>query len=435
MSQSTLRIATTRQLEPSVRAAGFEPVILPEQVSTDFNRPLAKRLEDGAVYRPFLEKSDVDLVLDYNTGAMTFVPDGGDQPGAVALTTAALGIPYAACYLDPITSTMAGVEWGDHWHVLESPTWIKGISDTAHAEELIRFGVPNVLNVPMGGPDGEFTTEPRPEPDRGAVIAFLGHPASSWFRSNVPVLPHRLFAGLTAAAVHADMPDLPFHKIYYDLYEFGEPPLATDDAPTRARKVQQYYADKFTYNAYLAVRQRERWARFLKLKLGDQFELVGDHWGETYGLDHTPRIWDLDEVHRRMRHVPICLNLIKGNIETSLIVRHFEITAHGGFMLTYPTPELGQYFEIGKECEVFYSEADLLDKIEYYLSHPDQRYEIAAAGQRRTLAQHLTSHRIRSLVGVLQRGGVVRGEREREREGEGPTAPAVTAAREFVGVR
>ena len=432
MSRSPLRIATTRQLELSVRTAGFEPVILPEQVTPDFNRSLDSRLADGQVYRPFLEKNNIDLVLDYNTGAMTFVPDG-DRPGAVALTTASLNIPYVACYLDPITSTMANVKWADHWHLLESPTWIKGISDTAHAEELTRFGVPNVLNVPMGGPDGEFVTEARPEPDRGAVIAFLGHPASSWFRSNVPILPKQLFAGLTAAAVHADMPDLPFHKIYYDLYEFGEPPLATDDAPTRARKVQAYYSDKFTYNAYLAVRQRDRWARFLKLKLGDSFELVGDHWGETYGLDHTPRIWDMAEVHRRMRHVPICLNLIKGNIETSLIVRHFEITAHGGFMLTYPTPELDQYFEIGKECDVFHSEAELLDKIEYYLSHPDKRYEIAAAGQRRTLSEHLTSHRIGRLVDVLRQGGVLGG----GPESEPSSAPAETVAaqRDFVGAR
>ena len=44
MSRSPLRIATTRQLELSVRTAGFEPVILPEQVTTDFNRSLDSRL-------------------------------------------------------------------------------------------------------------------------------------------------------------------------------------------------------------------------------------------------------------------------------------------------------------------------------------------------------------------------------------------------------
>ena len=69
MSNHTLRIATTRQLEVSVRAAGFEPVILPEQVTADFNRPLSNRLADGEIYRPFLENTPVDLVLDHIGGA------------------------------------------------------------------------------------------------------------------------------------------------------------------------------------------------------------------------------------------------------------------------------------------------------------------------------------------------------------------------------
>ena len=217
-----------------------------------------------------------------------------------------------------------------------------------------------------------------------------------------------VICGLIAtAAVHADMPEVAFHSIYYDLYNFAEPPSPTDDPGTIAAKARQYYNDKFLYNAYLAVRQRDRWARFLKTKLGDQFELIGDFWDTNYGLTHSPRIWDRKELYRRMRHVPICLNLIKGNIESSVIIRHFEITACGGFMLTYPTPELSKFFEIGKECEVFTDESDLLEKIQYYLAHPKERYEIAAAGQRRTLSEHLYSHRITKLVTALRDSGAL----------------------------
>ncbi len=408
MSHKPLRIATTGQLLGSVRSAGFEGFLLPEEVNVDFNRTLQQRMADGEPYRRFLEENRIDLVIDFNTGAMTFVPTP-DHPGEVSLTTAALGIPYVACYLDPVTSTMAQVPWNDHWHILRNNAWIKAISDVAHMEELSRLGVTNLLYLPMAvaGEESEFDTTPCPQADPGPVVAFMGHPASSWFKSQQPTLPEHLLPGLVAAAVHADMPEVAFHSIYYDLYNFAEPPSPTDDPGTIAAKARQYYNDKFLYNAYLAVRQRDRWARFLKTKLGDQFELIGDFWDTNYGLTHSPRIWDRKELYRRMRHVPICLNLIKGNIESSVIIRHFEITACGGFMLTYPTPELSKFFEIGKECEVFTDESDLLEKIQYYLAHPKERYEIAAAGQRRTLSEHLYSHRITKLVTALRDSGAL----------------------------
>lgn len=401
MIRRPLRLATTGQLERSAREAGFDVFRLPDLPTLDFHRPLGQRLRDGAVFRPFLEKNDIELVLDFNTEALTLVP-AADHPDRVALTTASLGIPYVACYLDPITSVMNEVSWSDQWQLLEERSWIKWIWETAHAEELTKLGVTNVLTLPMAASNDDFDTSPLSDPDPGPVVAFMGHPASSWFRSNQTIASGQLLAGLTAAAVHADMPDLPFHKIYFDLYGFASPPSAHEDPQTRAAKALEYYRQKFVYNAYLAIKQRDRFARFLKHKLGDSFELIGDHWGRDCGLAHTPRIWDMKLLHERMRRVPICLNLMKGNLETGLNVRHFEITAYGGFMLTYETPELSSCFEIGRECDVFHDEAELLEKIGYYLEHSSQRREIAAAGQRRTLSEHLYSHRILKVVERLR---------------------------------
>lgn len=406
MIRRPLRIATTEQLARSVREAGFDTFVLPLIATLDFNRSLQKRLADGPIYAEFLRKKDIELVLDFNTEALTLVPaNAGD--GAVQLTTAAMGIPYTALYIDPITSTMSEVGWADHWHVLESDSWIKCIWDTAHAGELKRLGVPNVMALPMAVANDDFDTSSAPEPDEGPVVAFMGHPASSWFRSTQGVAPAQLLVGLTAAAVKSDMPDLTFQKVFYDLYQFGEPPLSTDDRAARAAKALHYFNQKFVYNAFLAIRQRDRFARFLKIKLGDAFELIGDQWETNYGLKHTPRIWDMKVLHDRMRRVPICLNLLKGNVETSVILRHFEITGYGGFMLTYWTPELAAFFDIGKECDVFRDEAELLDKIAYYLEHPKERREIAEAGQRRTLREHLYSHRIIRLVEILRQNGAL----------------------------
>ncbi len=90
-----------------------------------------------------------------------------------------------------------------------------------------------------------------------------------------------------------------------------------------------------------------------------------------------------------------------------MIIRHFEVSAYGGFQLAYYTSELSSCFEIGKECDVFHDEAELLDKIQYYLSHPQERREIAAAGQQRVHSEHLYSHRIKQLVELLHKAGVL----------------------------
>lgn len=406
MIRRPLRIATTIQLETSVRAAGYDTYLLPELPDRDFNRTLQQRIKDGEIYKPFLEKHDIDVILDYNTEALTLVPSVL-EPGNMALTSAELGIPYVAHYIDPITSTMAKVSWADHWNLLENNTWIKWIFELAHGEELMRLNIPNIMIQPMAAGDVEYDTSPAKVNEDGPVVAFMGHPASGWFKTGNTIKSDQLFAGLTAAAVNADMPTLSFHQIYYDLYQFETPPLPTEDKTTRIKKSFDYFNQKFIYNAYLAVKQRDRFARFLKNKLGDSFELIGDHWGKTYNLKHTPRIWDMKVLYNKMRCVPICLNLMKGNLETGLNMRHFEITANGGFMLTYDTPELHKHFEVGEECDIFKSEQELLEKIGFYMNNPKRRQEIALAGQQRTLNNHLYSHRVNTMVELLTKSGVL----------------------------
>ncbi len=406
MVRTPLKIATTKQLARAVRSAGFETVVLPEPSPLDIHGSIEKRVGDGKVHYEFLQQHKVDLVIDFNTTALTLIP-APSNPKEFVITTAALGIPYVSCYLDPVTSTMEQVDWGDHWHLLEQDSWIKWMYDSATAEELQRFAIPNVLMLPMAANDDDFDTTPPKALDESPVVSFIGHPASSWFTKGQTLHSTQLYKGFTAAAVHAGLPDLPFHKIFYDLYEFADPPSPQLDRTERADQALQYYNEKFIYCAFLAIERRDRFVRFLQRKLGDAFELIGDHWGETYGLKHTPRIWDRQEMYSRMRRVPISLNFIKGCPESGLNLRHFEITACGGFLLSYYTPELSQYFTIGEECDIFHDEHELLEKIGYYLHHPEKRNEIARAGQRRTLSQHLYSHRITALVDILRQNGIL----------------------------
>jgi hypothetical protein len=87
------------------------------------------------------------------------------------------------------------------------------------------------------------------------------------------------------------------------------------------------------------------------------------------------------------------------SIAGDVTMRIFEGTACGALVLTDSIANgLDQLFEIGKEIVVYQDDADLLDKLAYYLAHDDERERIALAGQRRTLQQHLYTHRVQQIL-------------------------------------
>lgn len=84
-------------------------------------------------------------------------------------------------------------------------------------------------------------------------------------------------------------------------------------------------------------------------------------------------------------------------------MRLFEATGVGSFLLTGRYDNLERYFTPGEEIETFGDESELLAKIDHYLSHPEERRRIAAAGQRRCLDEHGMGRRIHEFDAILRR--------------------------------
>lgn len=76
----------------------------------------------------------------------------------------------------------------------------------------------------------------------------------------------------------------------------------------------------------------------------------------------------------------INLNITLRSIVSGIPLRALDIMGAGGFLLSNYQPELTEYFVEMEDCVIYDSEEDLLNKVEYYMSHESERNEIACNG-------------------------------------------------------
>jgi spore maturation protein CgeB len=94
----------------------------------------------------------------------------------------------------------------------------------------------------------------------------------------------------------------------------------------------------------------------------------------------------------------INLNMTNRPIKTGLPLRIFDIMGAGGFLLSNYQSEIPEIFEIGKDLAVYESQEDLLQKIDYYLSHDEERIAIAKNGQEKVRAFHSYKEKLQKIL-------------------------------------
>lgn len=84
----------------------------------------------------------------------------------------------------------------------------------------------------------------------------------------------------------------------------------------------------------------------------------------------------------------INLNITLRSIQSGIPLRAMDIMGAGGFLLTNFQADFLDYFIPDEDFVYYESEEDLIDKVNYYLSHEKERLEIAHNGHEKVKANH-----------------------------------------------
>lgn len=112
----------------------------------------------------------------------------------------------------------------------------------------------------------------------------------------------------------------------------------------------------------------------------------------------------LTEMPKIFHASKINLNITMRAIESGLSLRVWDVLGCGGFLLTNYQAEIPEYFEIGKDLEVYESTEDLIQKVDYYLHHDAKRMEIALHGYEKTARYHTYEIRLAEMIRILSGG-------------------------------
>lgn len=94
----------------------------------------------------------------------------------------------------------------------------------------------------------------------------------------------------------------------------------------------------------------------------------------------------------------INLNITLKGIEGGTPLRIMDIMAAGGFVLTSYCAETAELFEEDREIVMFRNPEELMEKVDYYLTHDRERRQIAEAGQKKVMRCYTYEKKMRELL-------------------------------------
>lgn len=181
---------------------------------------------------------------------------------------------------------------------------------------------------------------------------------------------------------------LPAHGMDFDLY----------------RNLYPHGPRPYAHEIVFVGGRNERRQRFVDPLLDLPIELYGKwHHKNRFNWRLRARvkakgIWG-EELVRLYNTSKIVLNISGWDpIHSGLNLRVFDTPATGAFFMTDYSPELDEYYDVGREIVCFREVDELRDKLSYYLRHDAERERIAQQGYARALTLPTIKDRMQSLI-------------------------------------
>lgn len=158
--------------------------------------------------------------------------------------------------------------------------------------------------------------------------------------------------------------------------------------------ISKHHLDIIETFEYLSTKTKIDFWGYGKKKLDPNSPILKTHHGEAWGIDMYNILYNSKiSINRH-------INVAENNANN---MRLYESTGVGSMLISDYKDNLHELFEIGKEIETYKTKEELLEKINYYLKHDDEREKIAKAGQLRTLSEHTYEIRMKELLNILNK--------------------------------
>ena len=165
-------------------------------------------------------------------------------------------------------------------------------------------------------------------------------------------------------------------------------------------ETKEYLYAQYVINREITARERLEFVIDISKKFGmdlyshdEKLSIPGCH---NHGIvdyyDMAPYIF---------KNVKINLNISLRSIATGIPLRCFDIIGAGGFLLTNYQADFDDCFVAGEDYVYYDSKQDMLDKIEYYLQHDEERNAIAQHGMQTALLNHSFNQRVEEMLDIM----------------------------------
>ena len=372
-------------IQTSLEQMGHQ-VIFYKQEPRNYRRDPRFRSE----LRHFIKEQDVELIFSFN-----YYP-------ILSTTCEELGMPYISwCYDSPLVMTYSDTIFNSCNYVF--------LFDSQMVMDLQKLGVTQVYYLPMAVNTERLAKLSVSEEDKKLItadVAFVGslyNEKHNLYDRMENLSPHT--RGYLEGVMQAQ-------RMIYG-YSFIENTL-TEDILAELTSVMPLETNRdghetlsYLYANYFLCRKMTEQDRMDILQALNVHPEIAT---KLYTQQPTPQfpniknmgtISYLDEMPLVFKHSKINLNITLRSIKNGIPLRAMDIMGAGGFLLTNYQSDFSMHFVEGQDYINYESIPDMMDKIQYFLNHENERAEIARNGFEKIKAEHTYQQRVEEILSVL----------------------------------